>query len=296
MPKDSFVTAQDGLQLHVREWGPRAAPALPVVCLPGLARTVADFELLAKALAANSRTPRRVLALDSRGRGRSQYDPDPANYNLKVELADLLAVLTALGIIQAVFVGTSRGGILTMLLGAARPGAIAGCVLNDIGPVIEPQGLARIKSHVGKLPPRPASFQEGADILRKLFGSQFQKLTDDEWLAFARRTFKEKDGRMVPDYDVKLATILQDIDPDRPPPALWKEFDSLARRPMMVIRGSNSDILSLATVPAMRARRANLELVEVADQGHAPFLVDPGTIGRIAGFVAACDARVRAGG
>jgi pimeloyl-ACP methyl ester carboxylesterase len=291
----SFVTAQDGLKLHVREWGRRAAPALPVVCLPGLARTVADFEPLAAALA-GSKAPRRVLALDSRGRGRSQYDRNPANYNLKVELADLVAVLTALGISQAVFVGSSRGGILAMLLGVARPSVIAGCVLNDIGPVIEPQGLARIKSYVGKLP-RPASFQEGTDILRELFGSQFPKLTDDEWLAFARRTFKEEDGRMVPDYDVKLATILRDIDPDHPPPALWKEFDSLARMPMMVIRGSNSDILSPATVAAMRARRANLDVVEVTDQGHAPLLVDPGTIGRIADFVAACESeQARKGG
>ena len=284
----SFVTAQDGLRLHVREWGPRAGPTAPVVCLPGLARTVADFEPLATALALNSGTPRRVLALDSRGRGKSQYDRNPANYNLKVELADLLAVLTALGIARAVFVGTSRGGILAMLLGGARPGAIAGCVLNDIGPVIEPKGVARIKSYVGELP-RPASFQEGADILRKLFGSQFPKLTDDEWLAFARRTFKEADGRMVPDYDARLATILQEIDLEHPLPSLWKEFDSLARRPMLVIRGSNSDILSPATVGAMRARRASLEVVEVADQGHAPLLVDAGTIGCIADFVAACD-------
>src|SRR5712692_3980741 len=193
MPKETWVTAQDGLKLHVQEWGPRAAPALPVVCLPGLARTVADFEPLATALAGDSKPPRRVLALDSRGRGKSQYDRNPANYNLQVELADLLAVLTALEIPQAVFVGTSRGGILAMLLAAARPTAIAGCVLNDIGPVIEPKGLARIKSYVGKLPP-PASFQEGADILRKLFGSQFPNLTDGDWLAFARRTFKEAGG------------------------------------------------------------------------------------------------------
>src|SRR5713101_8415650 len=157
VPKSSFVTAQDGLRLHVQEWGARTASALPVVCLPGLARSVADFEPLAAALADDSKLPRRVVALDSRGRGKSQYDRNPANYNLKVELTDLLAVLTALEIHQAVFLGTSRGGILTMLLAAARPTAIAGCVLNDIGPVIEPKGLMRIKSYVGKLP-RPASF------------------------------------------------------------------------------------------------------------------------------------------
>jgi pimeloyl-ACP methyl ester carboxylesterase len=154
----TFVTVQDGLRLHVRSWGPRGANSLPVICLPGLARTGADFEALAGALAA---APRAVVAIDSRGRGKSDYDRNPANYNLQVELADLLAVLTALAVDRAVFIGTSRGGILTMLLATVRPTVIAGCVLNDIGPVIEPKGLMRIKSYVGRLP-RPASFHEGA--------------------------------------------------------------------------------------------------------------------------------------
>jgi pimeloyl-ACP methyl ester carboxylesterase len=283
----TFVTAPDGLRLHVRSYGPRTAVALPVICLPGLARTVADFEVLATALASDPKAPRRVLALDSRGRGKSDYDRDPANYSLQVELADLLAVLTALGIAKAVFVGTSRGGILTMLLAAARPTVIAGCVLNDIGPVIDPKGLMRIKSYVGKLP-QPASFHEGADILRRLFGGQFPKWSDDAWVAFARRTFKEAGGRIVPDYDVKLATILRGINIDQPLSALWKEFDALARVPVMVVRGGNSDILSAATVEAMRARRARLDLVEVPDEGHAPGLGEADVIGRIASFVASC--------
>jgi pimeloyl-ACP methyl ester carboxylesterase len=189
-----------------------------------------------------------------------------------------------------VFVGTSRGGILIMLMGAARPTALAGCVLNDIGPVIEPEGLARIKGYVGKLP-QPVSFKDGAVILRKLFGSQFTALRESDWLAFAQRTFREEGDRMVPNYDVRLATILQNVDLERPLPALWKEFDSLARLPMMVIRGSNSDVLSVATVEVMRRRRASLELVTVANQGHAPLLADSATIERIARFVADCDSR-----
>jgi pimeloyl-ACP methyl ester carboxylesterase len=284
---DLDVSAQDGLKLHVRSYGPRIAAALPVVCLPGLARTVADFEALATALASNPQTPRRVVALDSRGRGRSEYDRNPANYNLQVELADVLAVLTALGVARAVFVGTSRGGILTMLLAAVRPTAIAGCVLNDIGPVIEPKGLMRIKSYVGRLP-RPASFHEAAEILRRLFGSQFPKLTDDDWVAFARTTFKDAGGRIVPDYDPKLATTLRAVNPDQPLPALWKEFDALARVPVMVIRGGNSDILSAATVEAMRSRRDGLDLIEVPDEGHAPLLTGSGIIGRISSFAASC--------
>jgi pimeloyl-ACP methyl ester carboxylesterase len=286
----TFITAQDGIRLHVRAWGPRLAARLPVVCLPGLARTVADFETLASALASGAKGPRSVLALDLRGRGRSDYDRNPKNYNVQVELADVLAVLTALAMDQAVFIGTSRGGILTMLLAVARPTALAGCVLNDIGPVIEAVGLMRIKSYLGKLP-QVASLHEAADVLRRLFAAQFPKLSDDDWVAFARRTFKDDGGRIVPDYDVRLGKTLAQINPARPIPALWKEFNALARVPLLVIRGGNSDILSRATVAAMQTRHPAMEAVEVADQGHAPLLSDPALVGRIAAFAESCDAR-----
>ena len=286
----TFITAQDGIRLHVRAWGPRLAARLPVVCLPGLARTVADFETLASALASGANGPRSVLALDLRGRGRSDYDRNPKNYNVQVELADVLAVLTALAVDQAVFIGTSRGGILTMLLAVARPTALAGCVLNDVGPVIETVGLMRIKSYLGKLP-QVASLHEAADVLRRLFAAQFPKLSDDDWVAFARRTFKDDGGRIVPDYDVRLGKTLAQIDPARPVPALWKEFNALARVPLLVIRGGNSDILSRATVAAMQTRHPAMEAVEVADQGHAPLLSDPALVGRIAAFAELCDAR-----
>ena len=289
-PSSVFLSAPDGLRLHARCYGRPSSPALPVVCLPGLARTAADFETVAAALTGETELPRRVIALDYRGRGLSDYDRDPANYSFQTELADVLAVVTALEAMPAVFLGTSRGGVLTMLLAALRPAAIAGVVLNDIGPVIEPKGLMRIKGYVGRMP-QPKSIAEGAEILRRLFDAQFPRLTTEDWLAAARRTFKQQDGAWVPTYDVRLAKTMEGIDFERPLPALWKEFDALANVPLMVVRGANSDLLSAATVNAMRTRRSAMETFEVADQGHAPLLAEADVIGRIAEFVMACDAR-----
>jgi pimeloyl-ACP methyl ester carboxylesterase len=283
-----FVTAPDGLQLHVRCYGPRLAPNLPVVCLPGLTRTAVDFEELACALASNPETPRRVLAIDYRGRGLSGYDRDPRNYSLGTELADLLAVLTALDVAPAVFVGTSRGGILTMLLAGAQPTAIVGAILNDIGPVIEPTGLARIKSYVGKLP-QPNSFEEGAAIFRRLFGQHFTRLTESEWLAYSQRSFKIEQHRLVPTYDVQLAKTMEGIDFDQPLPPMWPQFDALGRVPLMILRGQNSDLLSEATIAAMRTRRPAMETINVPNQGHAPILSGADLIGRLSAFVASCE-------
>jgi pimeloyl-ACP methyl ester carboxylesterase len=282
-----FVTAPDGLRLHICEYGSSNLSAIPVVCLPGLTRTTEDFDALAPALAFGE-PPRRVIAIDSRGRGQSEYDPDPQHYNLAVELSDVLAVLTALQIGPAVFVGSSRGGILNMLLAAAHQATIAGAVLHDIGPVIEPTGLVRIKSYVGKLP-RPGSIGEGADILRQLFAPHFPKLTPEQWLAAARRTWKTERGALVPTYDVQLAHTLAEFDSERSPPPLWNEFDALVGVPVLVIRGMNSDILSAATVSAMRSRHPTLESIEVPDQGHVPLLDNPDLINRIADFVRRCD-------
>jgi pimeloyl-ACP methyl ester carboxylesterase len=288
LSSDHYVTAQDGLRLHVREHGDRTAPGLPVVCLPGLARTTADFDRLAAALAGDPDRPRRVLALDYRGRGLSDHDRDPRNYSLPVELADVMTVLTARAVGAAVFVGTSRGGLITMALAAVRPAAIAGAVLNDIGPVIEPQGLMRIKSYVGRLP-QPRGFEEGADILRRLFGAQFTRLSDADWLASAHRNWRQQDGRLVLAYDPRLSRALASVDAAHPLPPLWPQFDALGNVPLMVIRGANSDILSAATVAAMQARRRDTVVVEIPDQGHAPLLAEADTIARIGIFIAKCE-------
>lgn len=282
-----FVSAPDGLRLHARIYGPRHAKLRPVVCLPGLARTTADFDALAAAIVGKPDRTHFVMAVDYRGRGRSEHDSNPANYSIATELADLLAVLTALEIEPAVFVGTSRGGILAMLLASIRPAAITGVVLNDIGPVIETKGLLRIKGYLGRLP-QPKSFEDGGEMLRRLFGAQFPKLSQDQWLMFAERTFEEKDGSLKARYDPKLATLLEGVNMTRSQPTLWKEFEALASVPVMVIRGTNSDILSAETVEAMRQRRPDLVTLDVSDQGHAPLLVEDEIISQINAFIDRC--------
>jgi pimeloyl-ACP methyl ester carboxylesterase len=284
-----FITSPDGLRLHIREYDGGNSARLPVVCLPGLTRTTEDFDVLAAALAADRTMARRVLALDYRGRGLSDYDSDPKNYALPVELTDVIAMLDACAAAPAVIVGTSRGGLLAMLLASVRPDAVAGAVLNDIGPVIEPKGLMRIKDYVGKLP-QPASFEEGAGVLCRISDGQFPNLTAADWLAAAKRAWREQDGRLVLTYDAALAHNLAALTFDAPPTAMWPQFEALAHKRVMVVRGANSDLLATETVEEMKVRHPAMEVLIVPDQGHAPLLVEPEVVARIAAFAATCDA------
>lgn len=278
------VTAGDGLRLNVRVYGGPVAGRLPLLCLAGLSRNGADFDVLARALAAE----RQVFAPDYRGRGLSDRDPDWRNYALPVELQDVLAATTALGIEKAVFLGTSRGGILTMLMTAARPGLIGGAVLNDIGPVIDGTGLARIKSYLGKLP-EPASREEAVALLKSINSSRFPALTEADWRRHAGAIWQDRGGRLEVAFDPALAKTLEGLNFDAEMPTLWPQFDGLADVPVMVIRGENSDILSADTVAAMTERRPDLDVLTVAGQGHAPLLMDEASIGRIAAFARRCD-------
>jgi pimeloyl-ACP methyl ester carboxylesterase len=197
-------------------------------------------------------------------------------------------VINTLALERAVFVGTSRGGILTMLMAATHPALIAGALLNDIGPVIEPEGLMRIKGYVGRMR-QPANLAEGAAILREQFGAQFPHLEERDWLAWADRNWKHRPGGLVARYDPALAETLKDLTPDQPIPDLWAQFDLLPQVPLMVVRGGLSDILSAQTVHAMRARRPDIAVVEIADQGHAPLLAEAGIMSRIGDFIRRCD-------
>jgi len=288
-----FVTACDDLLLNVRIYGSRTNRALPVVCLPGFGRTAADFHTLATALAADPAGPRFVVALDYRGHGQSEYDSNPDNYGLHRDARDLWSVVRALNLAPAVFVGSSHGGFLALMLARSQPHAIAGLVLNDVGPVIEPRVLLQIKGYLGKLP-IPRDFKEGGELLRKVFGARFPGLAPHDWTAFAERTWREHRGVLAPDYDVRLARAL-DTNLEHPPPTLWDAFEALASVPLMVIRGVHSTMLTAPTLDGMLARRDEIDMVVVPDQGHAPLLEDPKLVRRIAAFVASCDAADGAG-
>jgi pimeloyl-ACP methyl ester carboxylesterase len=270
--RDVRTRAPDGLLLRARSYGDEFATSAPVVCLPGLARHAGDFHDLAIALADRRMGPaRHVVAIDYRGRGRSDYDPNPENYSIPVETADLLTVLAELGISRAVFGGTSRGGIITMGLAAAKPDMVLGAVLNDIGPVIERAGLLRIKGYVGKLK-QPRDIGQAAGLVRDLFAAQFPNLTEEEWRAWARNTWEDKDGRLALTYDPALSRNLEPIGPESHIPDLWTAFDALERVPVLLIRGGLSDLLSEETAREMMARHPDLDLITVPDEGHTPLL------------------------
>lgn len=284
------MRAHDGLELFARDYGPRDSGAVPALCLAGLTRNSRDFHELALALSRDARAPRRVLCPDYRGRGRSARDRRWRNYSIPVELADTLDLLVAAGIERAGIVGTSRGGLIAMALAAARPGAVAGVVLNDIGPEISGTGLARIKSYVGSIPEQP-DWRSAARFLRRMAGDAFPGRNEEAWLTQARKIFVERDGRIVPDFDPGLARTLDSVDLTRPLPTLWHQFDALAGVPVLVLRGTNSDVLTADAARRMAAHHPDCTLVEVPFAGHAPLLVDDASLRTVAEFFRRLDRR-----
>lgn len=287
--RDVFCQSADGLKLHAKVIGPDNSTALPVLCLPGLTRTTDDFDEIARAIATNPAAPRKVVSVDYRGRGLSDYDPDPAKYAVPVEFGDVLAIAASLGISRAILLGTSRGGLISMAMAAAKPDLLAGVILNDIGPALEIGGLMKIKGYIANPPPRQ-TWDEAARGLKELFGSVFPSLTDDEWMAWARRAFREKaGGGLERTYDLKISHTLDGLDPSNPLPQVWELFDAMAGVPLMLIHGALSDLLSVQGVQDMMARRPDIDLVTVTDQGHAPLLADKPTMDRIVAFCQRCD-------
>ena len=275
--EDLYYTSRDGLRLHARRYpaaGGAGRHARPALCLPGLTRNGRDFHDLAVTLSRRSNTPRTVYTLDYRGRGLSEFDPDWRNYSVPVEMLDVLDFVTLSGLHDAAVIGTSRGGLITMLMAAAQPTAIGAVVLNDIGPVIEHEGLARISGYVGRVP-LPFSWPDAARMVRELNRRHFPEISETVWEEVARHLYNEKNGKPAPGYDSNLGNALSVL--DGPMPTLWPQFEALKRVPLMVVRGENSDILTAETVDEMRRRHPAMATMTVANQGHAPLLKDPAT-------------------
>ncbi|WP_395447558.1 alpha/beta fold hydrolase [Aminobacter sp. UC22_36] len=294
---DFFYASQDGLKLHARIYGTEpghgatANPdSCPVVCLPGLTRNARDFHELALHLAADPQKPRRIICFDYRGRGQSAYDPNWQNYNVGAEAADILAGLDALGVTQAAFIGTSRGGLIIHVLAAMRPALIKAVVLNDIGPVIEPAGLAHIRSYLENAQ-RPTDFTDAVRIQKAVHGEAFPALSDADWRRFVRAIYRDETVRPVADYDPALINTVLAMDLSQPLPDLWPQFGALASVPMLAIRGANSRLLSAATLEEMAKRHPRFEAITVEGQGHAPFLETGELPDRISAFLGKADAK-----
>jgi pimeloyl-ACP methyl ester carboxylesterase len=256
-----------------------------VLCIHGLTRNSADFEGVAPQMAAMGR---RVVAVDVRGRGRSDRDPMPERYQPPVYVRDVVAVLDEFGIGRAVFVGTSMGGLMTMMSAVLAPERVAAGVLNDIGPIVDPRGLQRIAGYVGKSGAF-ASWNELIAAIKTAQSVAFPDADDPFWSVFARRVARERgDGAIEFDYDPAIARA---FDPPKegaePPPAvdLMPLFQALAARPVLVLRGALSDILSVEGVEAMRAVKPDLEVAEVPRVGHAPTLEEPAAWHALSSFL-----------
>ncbi|MET0307721.1 MAG: alpha/beta hydrolase [Sphingomonas sp.] len=266
---DGYWWSKDGLRLHYRDYaGPADRP--PILCFPGLTRNARDYEALAERLAGQW----RVILVEFRGRGESGYAKDPMSYVPLVYLQDVEALLSELAITRFVAVGTSLGGIVTMLLAATDGDKLAGVVLNDVGPELDPVGLARIRTYVGKSIWHP-TWMHAARSVAEGNADVYPDFGIEDWLRMAKRLYRvNSSGRIVLDYDMKIAEPFR-VPGNEAGPDMWPTIDALAGRPLLIVRGERSDILSATTAERMLARVPDAELATVTGVGHAPTLDEP---------------------
>ncbi|WP_191558836.1 alpha/beta fold hydrolase [Brevundimonas aurantiaca] len=275
----------DGLDLFARDYAPGPGPARPpVIAIHGLTRNSADFEAIAPLLAQSGR---RVLAVDVRGRGLSDRAPDPMTYRPDAYAADVLALMDQAAVGRAVFMGTSMGGLITMALTALRPKAVVAAILNDIGPEVAPEGLARIAAYSGQ-PVEIDSWADAAAYAKRINAVAFPHYSDADWDAFARRIFRQgPDGEIGLDYDPDISVPIRAAGAKALVPNLWPMFRRLARnRPTLLVRGGVSDLLSADIAARMRKAAPDMAYVEVPQIGHAPMLDEPEAKAAIFEFLA----------
>lgn len=276
------ILTRDKLRLNLRMV--RGGSGTPILCIPGLTRNAADFEDFAP-LAAS--TGRNVYAISLRGRGRSDYDPNHLNYFPTTYVGDVVATLDQLRLARAIFVGTSLGGIVTMLAAMTAPGRIAGAVINDVGPELAPEGIARIASYVGARASdangAAANLDAAVAQIRAINEVAFPGRDKSFWETFARRTFDpQPDGSWKLAYDPNIGRALLEAGPA---PELWGPFAALSPIPTLILRGAISDLLTVPIIDKMRAARPGFDYCEVANVGHAPTLTEPDAWAALSNFI-----------
>ncbi len=278
---DGYFDSADGLRLFYRDF-PKRSPdrSIPVLCLPGLTRNSRDFDDLAERLSKH----RRVITTDLRGRGRSEYDKDRTHYHPEQYVADMWELLAFLDIATVIVIGTSLGGLMATVMAYQRPASIAGVIANDIGPEIDPAGLARVSDNAGLLPDVD-SWHEAVRETKKVYEHAFPDWPDSKWLDYARSTFRESnDGRLEMNFDRNIGVATREGTSGlRQDP--WLLFDALLPIPLLVLRGEHSDLLSTSTLQKMQERKPDLIAVTVGNRGHAPYLDEPEAVDAIIKFL-----------
>jgi len=276
--EDRYYVIRDGLRLHYRDY-PGASTRPPLLCLHGLTRNARDWAEFAERY-----SPRfRVISLEFRGRADSDYDPLPARYNPLTYAGDVIELLDQLAIPQAIFVGTSLGGLVTMTIAAMAPQRIAAAILNDVGPDLDASGIGRILSYVGN-DRRFKSWDEAADAIAANYGASFDRYTHDDWVKMAKRNCRDENGEIRFDYDMAIAEPFKTAGPT-PNVDLWPFFAVLGQEPLLVIRGAKSDLLTAATAEKMKAVVPDVKLAVVPGVGHAPELNEPEAVAAIDQFL-----------
>lgn len=283
--EDRFFSAPDHLRLHYRDYDDAPTGPTPILCLAGLTRNARDFAELAGRLAGG----RRIILAEQRGRGQSDYDPQPENYHPGIYVRDMMALIDHLELPRIIIIGTSLGGLMAMLMATGFPERFAGILLNDIGPIIDARGLAKIQDYIDRVP-MVKDWDEAARDLRTLFGSSFPNYRLLDWDRFARALYRENErGVPVLDYDPKIAVNVKSG--GSASPDLWSVFDALPLIPTAVVRGQLSNILAADILAEMRRRRPDLMAVELPDIGHAPSLIEDDALRLIENFLALIDQR-----
>ena len=281
MTEDIFYRSPDGLNLFAKRYGPADAP-LTVLCMHGLTRNHKDFEPMIAAL------PERFqfVSVDVRGRGQSDRDPVAEHYSPATYVGDMAALLDHLKLDRVALIGTSMGGLMSMIMMKAMPQRVRGVVLNDVGPVFEKSGLDRIASYTSNTEPR-AGWDEAAKAVGEVQADTFPDYGPEQWMIFARRTFRElDDGRVALDYDPAITRTVGQVRPGLLTRiAMWRLFAKMKKVPLLVVRGGTSDILSEKTAAEMVKRHPDAQLVTVPRVGHAPMLDEPEALQAIAAFL-----------